>query len=959
MRIVKLTQLFLLAVISAALPLAGQTTIRTAAGGGPNNVQALTAAIPGVAAVCSDAAGNIYFASDEMHRVFKVAATGMMTLIAGDTSPWNATLLGDGGPAKQAALLRPRGLAVDDVRNVLYISNQHSIRRVDLATGIITTYAGDGSAGFTGDGGPAARARISYPEGIGLDSGGNLYIADTGNRRVRRVDVSTQIISTVVGNGTLGDAGDGGAAIQANLRNVTSVVIDDSSGILYLADQYRVRKVSSGIINAFAGSVTSGFSGNGGPALSAKFGEIRSIASDSGGLYISDFNHSCVRKVNFSNGIVNAYAGTGTIGSTGDGGLAVDARLGLPWGLSIRKSDGSVLIVDNYSRVIRRVTTGGIIGTIAGSGSAEMWFGGDGGPATDALMYSPETVAYYRKNNQLFIGEASRIRKVNLSSGTISTIAEQHGGITGLAVDETRGFLYVADNDLCQINKIDLATNTSTAFAGGDQCGYSGDGGPPNLAKISLGASGVNVDSAGNVYIADTFNHVVRKVTVGTSPIITTIAGSGTMGYSGDGGSAISAKLSRLNAVAIDSTRNLLYIADTGNHRIRRVDLASGIITTLSGTGRNSYSGDGGLASAAELNGPKGVAVDDGGSIWITDSQNHRIRLVDRQTNIITTVAGTGTDGFSGDNGDPKAAMLDSPSCISLDASRNFFIADSHNMRVRQVLTPARQGRVDLLSSWAPDGLYQRNSVTGEWTKITSHASRVASSSDVTGDGLGDLVGIWSTFSNGGKLWMKGSEAGAWLPLANSAPSALAVADMNGDGKAEVLGLWGSDLWSFGYASGTGKWDLLFSISGTPDQIAAGDMDGDGKADLVATFSAVSGLWVKYSSTGAWKSLATAPDQFVCGDLNADGKSDIVGLWGSDIYSYDTASATWTFIASGASQVAAGDLDGDGKDDVIGIWDYYYSGNNGIWVHYSGSGAWAQLTVSQSVPVNIATIRVQ
>jgi len=206
---------------------------------------------------------------------------------------------------------------------------------------------------------------------------------------------------------------------------------------------------------------------------------------------------------------------------------------------------------------------------------------------------------------------------------------------------------------------------------------------------------------------------------------------------------------------------------------------------------------------------------------------------------------------------------------------------------------------------------------------------------------------------------MKGSEAGAWISVSSNSPGALAVADINGDHKSEILGLWGSDLWSFSYSSGVPNWQLLFSMSGSPDQIAAGDMDGDGKADLVATFSAVSGLWAKYSSTGAWKRLATAPDQFVCGDLNGDGKSDIVGLWGPDIYAYDTASATWSFIASGASQIAAGDLDGDGKDDVIGVWDYYYSGSNGIWVRYSGSGAWAQLTVSQSVPAGIATIRVQ
>ncbi len=957
MRLLTLILLCCFVAMAAAFPLSGQTIIRTEAGGGPNNIQALSASLPGISAVCSDAGGNVYVASDEMQRVFKIAKSGILTLIAGNTSQ-SSELTGDGGPANQATLFSPRGLAVDSARNLLYISNQHSVWRVDLAMEGISTYAGDGNPGFTGDGGPATKARISYPEGIALDSNGNLFIADSGNSRVRRVDVATGVITTVAGNGTRGDGGDNGPATGASFQNLKSVAVDPS-GTLYIADQYRVRKVVSGTINAFAGTGASGSSGNGGPALSATFGEIWGLAANSSAVYISDFYNHVVRKVALANGIVSAYAGTGDIGSSGDGSAAVNARLGEPWGLAFSPSDSGVLIVDNYSNRIRKVASNGIISTIAGSGDDEQWYGGDNGPATDAMMYSPQTVALYRKTNQLLIGEGGHVRKVDLASQTITTIASDHGFITGLAVDEARGLLYTANVDLCDIKKIDLATNTMSVFAGGDVCGYSGDGGPPEKAYLSHGASGVAVDSNGNVYIADTFNQVIRKVTIGSSPIITTMAGNGTQGYGGDGGKATDANFARPNAVVVDNARSLLYVADTLNHRVRRIDLTASTITTFAGTVDDGYAGDGGPAASAKLNNPKGVALDDSGNVWIADTSNHRIRVVDRQSNIITTAAGSGILGFGGDGGDPTQALLNYPSGITLDASRNYFIADSQNMRVRQVFTSSSNGRVDVLASWSVDGLYQRNSETGEWTRITSSASQIASSSDLTGDGLGDIVGVWSTYTDGGKLWLKSSETGNWISL-SGAPGALAVADINGDRKSEVLGVWGSDLWSWTYSNGSGKWDLVFSISSSPDKIAAGDIDGDGKADLVATFSAVSGLWVKYSSTGAWVNLRTVPDQFVCGDLNGDGKADIVGLWGPDIYAYDAASSAWSFIASGANQVAVGDLDGDGKDDIIGVWNYQSGADTGgIYVRYSSSGKWTQLTISQPVPTRIATIRVR
>ena len=343
---------------------------------------------------------------------------------------------------------------------------------------------------------------------------------------------------------------------------------------------------------------------------------------------------------------ITTIVGTGGRGSGGDGGPATAARLWEPRGVAVDGA-GNLFIADPSARKIRKVNAWGIITTFAGTGWGGR-FGGDGGPAIDAQL-SPYDVAVDGAGN-LYIADTGshRIRKVD-STGTITTIVGP-----GSTVINHRG-------------------------------GFGGDGGPATAALLRE-PHGVALDAAGNLYIADTRNYRIRKVD--SSGVITTIAGTGEYGFNGDGGLAIDAQLSGPHNVAVDGDGNL-YIADRDNNRIRKVD-SSGTITTIAGNGpsvaHGIYGGDGGPAVDAQLYFPSDVALDAAGNLYIADKGNHRIRKVD-STGTITTIAGTGEYGFGGDGGPAIDAQLSSPSNVALDAAGNFYIADTGNLRIR-VVTP-------------------------------------------------------------------------------------------------------------------------------------------------------------------------------------------------------------------------------------------------------------------------------
>jgi sugar lactone lactonase YvrE len=679
--------------------------ITTVAGGG-DPVDGLGDGGPAIGAelnkprgVCVDTAGNIYIADDGHHRVRKVdAVSSIITTVAGNG---DQGYLADGVPATHTRLNHPYGVHGDAAGN-LYIADRDNkrIRKVDAASGIITTVAGNGNGTYLGDGLPATATGLNKPSSIFLDGAGDLYVADTDNNCIRKVDAASGIITTVAGNGDEGYLEDGVPATATRLDHPAGVHVDGNGNILIAdSDNKRIRKVDrvSGIIATVAGTGSAGYWGDAESATRAKLNRPNGIFVDAGGnLYIADTDNRRIRKVHAINGFISTIAGNGVSADTGDGGPAVDASFRNPWGLWVDPA-GNIYITDTENHRIRKVDIDtGIIDTVSGNGSSG--YTGDGGPAIDATLRDPGDVCVSAAGNIIIADTVNNcIREVYADTGLISTIAgEVSGGFSGDGVPATAtklyfpggmsrdasGHFYIADTENNRIRKVNAVTGIIETVAGNGLRTYSGDGGPATEAALKLPAD-VSLDASSSVFIADTENHRIRRVDYDTG-IITTVAGNGDSGFSGDDLPAISTKLNKPLGVYVDAAGNI-FIADTENSRIRKVDADTGIITTIAGNGNRGYAGDDGPATGAKLNKPNDLWVDTAGNIYIADTENHRIRKVDIATGIISCVAGNGDAGYSGDNGPATAASLKRPHGISLDADGNIYIADTENYCIRRV----------------------------------------------------------------------------------------------------------------------------------------------------------------------------------------------------------------------------------------------------------------------------------
>lgn len=720
--------LILLWLRVSAAPVCAQV-IDTVAGGGVGDGGPATAAlISRPISTALDASGNLYFV--ESQRVRKVtAATGVIMTVAGTgEGGYN----GDNIAATTAKLNSPVDAAVDAAGN-LYISDRSGlrIRKVAADSGIINTVAGTGLPGYNDESIPASRASLTNPSGIAVDLLGNFYFVDA--ERVRKVTVATGVITTVAGTGQYGYNGDNIAATSAALMGARGVAVD-ASGNLYIAerDGYRIRKVvvATGLITTVAGNGVIGYTGDNGTATSANLALPGGIAVDaSGNLYISSAYHGVIRKVTAATGVITTVADIGKVIYKGTVLPDVPSRISID-------SSGDLYIADNQKNLVSKVAiTTGVVTTVAGA-----WVGyiGDGSAATSASLGGPSGVALDAAGN-IYVADSNnmRVRKVTATTGVITTVAGTGSFVfngdnipatsaalkfpVGVAIDSS-GDLYIADSNN-RIRKVTMATGLIATVAGtttdiGNNGGYNGDNIAATSAKLDL-PSGVTVDASGSLYIADKRNQRIRKVTVATG-LITTVAGTGTASYNGDNIAATSAALDNPEGIAVDASGNF-YIADS-THRIRKVSGATGIITTVAGTGIAGYNGDNVPATSAQLDNPSGIAIDASGNLYIADRNNGRIRKVVVSTGIISTVAGTGRYGYNGD-GNATSAMLTVPAGVALDSSGNLYIADQYNGRIRKVSAAPAESYQGLWwsapagseSGWGINFAHQGNIIFATW----------------------------------------------------------------------------------------------------------------------------------------------------------------------------------------------------------------------------------------------------
>ena len=527
---------------------AGSGIYGTAGDGG----QAIQASLGGIASVALDHSGNLYLGDISFHNIRKVAPDGTIS-----------TLLNTG-------IAAPWGLACDHSDN-LYIADANANIVFRLSPqGTLTNFAGTGTAGYPGDGAAATKAQLSNPNGVSTDNVGNVYITDTGNNVIRKVDTQG-IITTVAGNVSNSYIllGDGLPATSAGLLFPQAAGVD-KDGNLYISDlaNNRIRKVTTdGIIHTAVGGGVAA-AGDGGPATSAQInGPYGATLDNAGNLYVADSLNNKVRKV-APDGTISTFAGTGAQGSSGDGGPATQAQFHMPWGIAA-DTQGNVFIGDFYNPEVRKVDPSG---------------------------------------------------KLSLYTGTQF--------VAGLTLDSA-GNLYIAEYASGQIWKI-LPSGKGDIFAGvccsntnGTGPHYGGDGGPAMKASFNL-PSGLTADSKGNLYIADSGNNRIRKLD--SNGIVTTVAGNGTQGFGGDGGPATQAQLNSPSGVAVDASGNL-YIADWNNARVRMVD-TSGNISTIAGTYGYPGFGDGGLATNAVFGAPVGITIDAHGNLFVADQYDSVIRML-------------------------------------------------------------------------------------------------------------------------------------------------------------------------------------------------------------------------------------------------------------------------------------------------------------------------------------------
>ena len=579
------------------------------------------------------------------------------------------------GSVTTARFNSPFGVAIDASGNTYVVDADSDTVRKITAAGTVSTFAGTPGQPGSADGTGAA-ARFSTPRGIAVDSAGNVYVSDTGNDTIREI-TPTGSVTTLAGTAGVAGMADGtGAAAEFS---GPQGIATDGSGNVYVADSFnnRIREIApGGVVTTLAGQTACGTTD--GAASSAEFCRPFGIASDSAGnVYVADSENDTIRKI--SAGTVSTLAGTaGQAGSTD--GTGTGATFSLPSGLALDAS-GNIYVADTGNATVRMITAGGVVTTLAGSagvlgyadaaGSAAQFRGGQG-PAVDA-----QGNVYLADNNNL------TIRRIT-PSGVVSTfagIAPQLGDTDGLGqaarfyapdglATDSAGNVYIADTLNCEIRKMTSGGAVTTLAGSPSLCAFPQWGNANGVGPAAEFAwpNGVAVDGSGNVYVADTYNDEIREVT--SAGTVTTFAGTGSNFNSPFG-------------LTIDGAGNL-YVADTGNDTIRKITPA-GAVSVFAGSTGVAGSQDG-TGLAATFSGPQAITIDSGGNLYVADTGNNIIRKI-TPSGSVSTLAGTagviGSVDASGSN-----AEFNHPTGITVDGSGNLYVVDAWNYTIRKV-TPA------------------------------------------------------------------------------------------------------------------------------------------------------------------------------------------------------------------------------------------------------------------------------
>jgi sugar lactone lactonase YvrE len=609
---------------------------------------------------------------------------GWLKLVAGGMGGSGSV---DGiGPA--ARFLSPRGMATDKAGNLFVAdSRSHTLRKVVIATGEVTTLAGSPGQLGSSDGIGGA-ARFAYPDGVVSDRAGNLFVTDSGNYTIRKVVVATGEVTTLAGSpGQTGSRdGTGAAARFDSLHGIAS----DGAGSLFATDMHAIRKVvlATGEVTTLAGSREPGSSDGTGAA--ARFLFPFDVASAGTGLlFVADQLNHTIRKVVLATGEVTTVAGSpGQSGSSDGTGAA--ARFHFPRGIASDEAD-NLFVADDYNHTIRKVVLAtGEVTTVAGSpGQA----GSSDGIRATARFSLPLEVASDGAGH-LFVteGDGCRIRKVVIATGEVTTLAgsSAEGGSSdgtgataqfynpSAVASDGAGSLFVVDTGNHTLRKVVLATGEATTFAGSPGEGGNSDG--TRAAARFYSPNGVASDGAGSLFVADSRNHTIRKLVIATGEVAT-LAGSPGAEESSDGiGAAAAFRFPY--GVAVDGTGNL-FVADSHNHTIRKVVIATGEVTTLAGSPRLQGSSDG-TGTAARFAYPSDVASDRAGNLFVADEQNHTIRKIVMATGAVTTLAGSpGIPGSA--NGVESAARFNGPKGVVSDGGDSLFVADTGNHTIRRI----------------------------------------------------------------------------------------------------------------------------------------------------------------------------------------------------------------------------------------------------------------------------------